>query len=176
MTHQEIENIINKVVASQMYDAMFDTEKEELANEAWLAVLDAIGRGTEMTEPLCYFIAKVAIIHFKYWRRLPVSVPKECSHRYVKSCAESMKPAPEGAIDKVTIPSLEEEVDLKILLERFTEKLNDIDKLVFSLLMNGYTSTEVWKELESKGIKNAKRISYDFKKNKAIWNVMVRDK
>jgi len=176
LTHDEIEKIVNRVVDSQLFDSMFDVEKEELANEAWIGILEAMSKGEELNEALCYFIAKVSILHFKYWRRFPVSIPKESAHRYVKICADSMKPAKEGDIDKVMVGSSEREVDFNLLLEKFGSQLSEDDKIVLDLLLSGYSTTEVWKMLEEKGIKNAKRVAFNFKKNKVIWDTLVSDK
>lgn len=162
MTYEEISVIISDVANSQAFDIYHDFEKEELVNEAWVAVLEAEKDGRVLNPALVRFIARVSMLHFKCWKILPVSVPKDSSHYY--NLREAKFPIGSDKIAELDVPTsnLENDVETRLMLERLRKSLTEVDLLVLECLLDGGSRSDVWKKLEEMGVSDAKRWAYEF--------------
>ena len=174
----EIEKVIKISVYSQAYDAMFHNEFEELANEAWVAVLSAVQRGYEPTPDLLYSIAERAIINYKIWHRCSLSVPKGTPQYAVRILGQSALSAlPDEHLIFVKEPTkVDREVELKEVLGRMRADLDKLQQVVLDLFLEGYSKSDIWHLLEEAGFKDAKAVAYSVGPLQLAWNKATKAK
>lgn len=170
MEHSEIQKIIEGVAWSQIYDKMFVTEHQELVNEAWAAVLEAMKYIEEMSSGWVYIVALRTIVQFKEWRRSDLTIGRDRPQFAIKNWGlEHLVALTEEAFDKFGTPNKEKLHDLKLVRRQVEAELSAEDSVVVYMLGRGDTKTRVWKTLERMGLKSAKWGAFNLDRIKLIW-------
>jgi len=187
---KKIQKVIDYVVGAQLYDVMMDTEWEDLENEAWIAVLEAVKDAKHLTMGLVHVTAKRAIVHYKMWRRCALTVPKESAHLAIEYAGglknlvglpptffgEEASDDEEDEVRKrirLNGPDVgtfigavgrlgsEKDADIRLVMEKVRKELDDVENIVLDMLLMGELRADIWRRLEALKVPCAKWYSYN---------------
>ena len=177
MKREEIEKIIDRLVSSQMYDTVQPQERDDLVNEAWLAVLEAMAK--KPLEPYqVWGLVRHRLIAYKHRMRAAVSIPLNSWHASQFEGREK-KPRKVNYIplevkEEILPFKKEDKRDFYILLDKLKDKLDFVDLIVLQTLVEGGTPTDAWRKLQGTSYKNLKRRVFSAKERiKKLWKQVV---
>jgi len=179
MKREEIQRIIDRLVSSQMYDTVQPQEREDLINEAWLAVLEAM-ENQQLAPYQVWGLVRHRLIAYKHRMRAAVSIPLNSWHA---SQYEGREKKPRNVnyvpleVKEEILSKGEEKKDFYLLFERVKDKLDFVDRIVLQVLIEGGTPTDAWRKLEGMPYKNLKRRVFSAKERiRKVWKKEVEGK
>jgi len=157
--------IIQIVASKQMYDPISQQFRDELINEAYLGVMEAMQKAkTRMTEATIFTIAKRRLLQYKCKNTSPLHVPMNSAYwwGYKQKRGGGIGLELKEELIPIQRNWKDEEVhkDLKMIAERVYKQLSRVERRVQQGLLRGETLKAVWLELRLLKIKNIKRRVY----------------
>jgi hypothetical protein len=171
MKKKEIEEIIGKAVSRQLRDGHWTWEREDLASEAWVAVLEAFKKDRHLSGAEVFIISTRTIMKYKMRMRDCLSSSGTTTlRRFKESPPKSAFPVQIEAIAERFGEDLdlERKRDLEVAVEAVRRRLTWVEVKIMDALMSGDNVTSVWRDLQRQGFKQAKRLAFEAPKKIAM--------
>jgi len=166
---ERIQEIVEKVARKQVRDAIRPQFREELVNEAWLAILEAKQK-KNLTERDVWAIARWRMIKWKLKMNQALSIPLESvwwwsRHRGRANKEENRTSIPMELRDDLVTTQQgwkdeESQKILEMIRRKIERKLGRVSRRVMRQMLEGGRLSEVWRELEKTDIGYAKKRVY----------------
>jgi hypothetical protein len=161
LTQETVLRIVEQVAGSQLYFAQIKYDRQELVNEAYVAVMEAMKRKKNLTPMEVTTIAKRTLINWKLMQASQLSIPAGSVYKVFRDGRLTS-----GVfVDKFdyvgACPSGEKLHDLAIVSARVRGKLKRTERYVLDVLLGGGNISEAWKDLKKRKVKDSKRKAYE---------------
>jgi hypothetical protein len=173
---QEIDRVIRKEAFRQAQSAEWNWDKDDLASEAWAAVLEGFKKDRHLSLGEITIIVRRQLSNYKIRMRDCLSFPASHPPRDGKSLSafpipiDVLERDAEDIVNNPGIPKLrgrgrsldnheaenQHARDMEIAIAAVRERLTWVDQQVLDELKLGGKVTDVWKRLDAQGIKQAK--------------------